>query len=37
MTDIKKYTEDAVALLEMLISKPSVSRNETLAAEVLEA
>jgi acetylornithine deacetylase len=37
MTDIRKYTEDAVALLEMLISKPSVSRNETLAAEVLEA
>ena len=37
MTDIKKYTEDAVALLEMLISKPSVSRNENLAAEVLEA
>ena len=35
--DIRKYTEDAVALLEMLISKPSVSRNETLAAEVLEA
>ena len=37
MTDIRQYTEDAVALLEMLISKPSVSRNETLAAEVLEA
>ena len=37
MTDIKRYTEDAVALLEMLISKPSVSRNEALAAEVLEA
>ena len=37
MTDIRQYTEDAVVLLEMLISKPSVSRNETLAAEVLEA
>lgn len=37
MTDIKRYTQDAVELLEMLISKPSISRDETLAAEVLEA
>ena len=37
MTDIKRYTQDAVELLEMLISKPSISRDETLAAEALEA
>lgn len=35
--DIKKYTQDAVELLECLITKPSTSRDETLAAEVLQA
>jgi len=37
MTDTKRYTQEAVDLLEMLIAKPSISRDETLAAEVLEA
>ena len=35
--DIKKYTQDAVELLKCLITKPSTSRDETLAAEVLQA
>jgi acetylornithine deacetylase len=35
--EIKKYTQDAVALLECLITKPSISRDEVLAAEVLQA
>lgn len=35
--EIKKYTQDAVELLECLITKPSISRNEVLAAEVLQA
>lgn len=34
---IKKYTQDAVELLECLITKPSISRDEVLAAEVLQA
>lgn len=35
--EIKKYTQDAVELLECLITKPSISRDEVLAAEVLQA
>jgi len=35
--EIKKYTQEAVELLECLITKPSISRDEVLAAEVLQA
>ena len=35
--DIKKLTDEAVELLEMLITKPSISRDERLAADVLQA
>lgn len=35
MVDVKRYTEDAVALLRELISTPSVSREEKAAADVL--
>lgn len=35
--DIRKYTEEAVLLLERLISQPSTSRDETLAADVMLA
>ena len=35
--DIKRYTDEAVQLLEMLITKPSISRDEVLAADVLQA
>ncbi|MBQ8656144.1 MAG: M20 family metallo-hydrolase [Prevotella sp.] len=34
--DIKKYTDEAVELLECLIAKPSISRDEALAADVME-
>ena len=34
--DIKNYTQEAVELLEQLIAKPSISRDETAAADVLE-
>ena len=33
---IEKYTEEAVELLKRLIATPSVSRNETKAADVME-
>ena len=33
--DTKSYTNDAVRLLKELIAIPSVSRNETLAADKL--
>ena len=36
MRDIKEYVNDAVGLLESLIVKPSISREENLAAEVLQ-
>ena len=35
--DIKRYTDEAVQLLEMLITKPSISRDEAQAADVLQA
>ena len=35
--DTKKYTQEAVELLECLIAKPSISRDEALAADVLTA
>jgi len=34
--DIKRYTEDAVELLSRLISTPSVSREESAAADIFE-
>lgn len=34
--DIKKATEEAVALLSQLISTPSVSRDESAAADIIE-
>lgn len=36
MGERKQYVQDAVELLECLIAKPSISREETLAAEVLQ-
>ena len=36
MTDIRRYTQEAVELLECLIAKPSISRDEALATDVLE-
>lgn len=36
MDNLKKYTKEAVELLELLIAKPSISRDESLAAQVLE-
>ena len=35
MMDFKTYTDDAVNLLKELIATPSVSRDETAAANVL--
>jgi acetylornithine deacetylase len=35
MTDIKQYTHEAVELLQRLIATPSVSRDETAAADIL--
>lgn len=35
--DIKRYTDEAVQLLEMLITKPSISRDEAQVADVLQA
>lgn len=35
--NIKQYTDEAVQLLGMLITKPSISRNETQTADVLQA
>ena len=34
--DIKNYPQEAVELLEQLIAKPSISRDETATADVLE-
>ena len=34
--NIQKYTQEAVELLECLIAKPSISRDEALAADVME-
>ena len=36
MDNLKKYTKEAVELLEQLIAQPSISRDESLAAQVLE-
>ena len=36
MIDIRRYTQEAVELLECLIAKPSISRDEALATDVLE-
>ncbi len=36
MKEKSQYVQDAVELLECLIAKPSISREETLAAEVLQ-
>ena len=35
--DISQYTIEAVALLERLISTPSVSRDEACAADIFES
>lgn len=35
--EYRQYTDDAVALLKELIATPRVSRNETAAADILEA
>lgn len=37
MMEYRQYTDDAVALLKELIATPRVSRNETAAADILEA
>ncbi len=34
--DIKKYADDAIDLLKLLIATPSVSREETRAADIME-
>jgi acetylornithine deacetylase len=34
--NIQKYTQEALELLECLIAKPSISRDEALAADVME-
>lgn len=36
MIDIRRYTQEAVELLECLIAKPSISCDEALATDVLE-
>ena len=36
MDNLKKYTKEAVELLEQLIAQPSISRDESLAAQVFE-
>ncbi len=36
MMDYKQYTDEAVALLKQLIATPSISRDETKAADIME-